>query len=460
MGGNGLFAQITSDTNFREPAINALKKLEKIFNIVVIDDKDLLKDKMLKYAQWRVEPGNLEVSMANILAPFNLRALKKDDGTYNIREFQYHKVSENIAKERLSYLADLYHDKIEWEIRKGQLKTCMISSFGIDKAPKRPNSKPIVTKKRKYNGYTIENIALEVLPGVYATGSVYKPHPLPKKAAVILSPNGHFSNGRYGENVQIRCAMLAKIGAVVVSYDLFAWGESQLQFPSTAHRNSIASTMQVINGMRFLDYLLTLKYTDASHVGITGGSGGGSQTMFLSALDDRISVSVPVVMVSAHHSGGCPCESGRGIHLCANGTNNVEIAAMVAPKPQLIISDGGDWTRNVPNLELPFIKRIYGFYAKKNLVESLHLIHEGHNYKMSKRLAMYPFMAKHLNLDISKITDKSGKIDESTCVVEPFEKLFVFGSNGENLPTNAIKDIDMLYTMFGEKNLRTYDVKK
>ena len=449
----------TSDTNFRTPVIETIKKIESIFKVSIRYNETLLQDKTLDYADWKIEPDNLEVSLANVLAPFNLTTFKEADGTYEIRAFQYHRVSIPKSKDRLRYLSSLYNDKATWENRKAALKRCMLAAFGIDKAPKMPNSKPILTKKRKYKGYSVENIGLEILPGVYTTGSIYKPYPLQKKAPVIITPNGHFGDGRYRKDEQLRCAMLAKMGAIVINFDLFAWGESQLQFPATTHRNSIASTMQLLSGMRLLDYVSNLKHADMSRVGVTGGSGGGSHTMFLAALDDRVTVSVPAVMVSANHSGGCPCESGRGIHLCENGTNNAEIAAMAAPKPQLIISDGKDWTSHVPELEFPFIERIYGFYNKKDRVENAHFIEEGHDYGISKRMAMYPFMAKYLGLDLSKVTNKKGVIDESTCTVEPYEKLYVFGDNEEHLPAHAIKDINKLYELFGEKNYREYETK-
>ncbi|TEB41047.1 acetylxylan esterase, partial [Flavobacterium circumlabens] len=126
---------------------------------------------------------------------------------------------------------------------------------------------------RFYKDYSIENIGLDILPGVYVTGSIYKPYPLNKKSAIILTPDGHFGDGRYRKDEQLRCAVLAKMGAIVVSYDLFAWGESMLQFPEETHRNSIASTVQVLSGIRLLDYLATIKNADMSRVGVTGGSG-------------------------------------------------------------------------------------------------------------------------------------------------------------------------------------------
>ncbi|WP_231131661.1 acetylxylan esterase [Flavobacterium hydrophilum] len=453
-------AQCTSDTNFRKPVSETIKNIATIFKITVIDDRGLLKGKELDYADWRIEQGNLEVSLANVLVPFELTYFKQPDGKYQIRKYENHKVSVDKGKERLDYLTTLYSNVADWEKRKKELKACMNTSFGLDKAPPTPKSKPLLTPKRVYKDYSVENIALEILPGVYTTGSIYKPYPLNKKSPIILTPDGHFGDGRYRKDEQYRCAIMAKMGAIVVSYDLFAWGESLLQFPEETHRNSIASTVQVLSGIRLLDYLATIKNADVSRVGVTGGSGGGSHTMFLSALDDRITVSAPVVMVSSHFSGGCPCESGRGIHLCGNGTNNAEISAMMAPKPQLIVSDGKDWTLAVPELEFPFIQRTYELYGKKNLVENAHFAKEGHDFGVSKRMALYPFMAKYLALDLKKVQNEKGEIDESTCVIEPYDKLYVFGNKAENLPKNALKDIDKLYEMFGEKNLKTYEVKK
>lgn len=453
-------AQCTSDTNFRRPVSETLQKIASLFKVTINDDRGLLKGKELDYADWRIEPGNLPISLTNILAPFELMYFKQPDGSYIIRKYENHKVSVDKGKERLNYLTTLYANTTEWEARKKEIKACMITSFGLDKAPAMPKSKPILTPKRIYKDYSIENIALEILPGVYTTGSIYKPYPLNKKAAVILTPDGHFGDGRYRKDEQYRCAIMAKMGAIVVSYDLFAWGESLLQFPEPTHRNSIAATVQVLSGIRLLDYLSTQKYVDMSRVGVTGGSGGGSHTMFLAALDDRIKVSAPVVMVSSHFSGGCPCESGRGIHLCGNGTNNAEISAMMAPKPQLIVSDGKDWTLAVPELEFPFIQRTYEMYGKKDLVENAHFANEGHDFGVSKRMALYPFMAKYLGLDLNKVKNAKGEIDESTCVIEPYDKLYVFGNKVENLPKNALKDINKLYEMFGEKNLKVYEVKK
>ena len=425
--------------------------MERIFDVEIEFDKELIAGKKLDYASWRINHEDLELSLASILSPFDLVYQKESDSLYSIKSFRYYKISEIVAADKLSYLRSLYDDKNSWEKRKELLKNCMVSALKLQQAPKAPESPAILTPIRIYRGYSVENIALEVVPGVYMTGSVYKPYPLHGKKALILSPNGHFSDGRYRESQQVRSATLARMGAVVVSYDLFGWGESELQFPYEYHRTSIAQTIQVLNGLRLLDFFLNTSYIDPARVGVTGGSGGGSHTLFLTALDERIAVSVPAVMVSAHHSGGCPCESGQPIHLCGNGTSNAEIAAMAAPRPQLIISDGGDWTRNVPETEFPFVKRIYGFYDAEERLRNAHFPEEGHDYGYSKRMAMYPFMARYLDLDLKKVQTSAGKIDESLTQVEEKNTMKVFGDEGEQLPGHAIKEIEELHAMFGEE---------
>lgn len=434
--------------NSSKPLKEALKDIEQRFEVRLKIPDDLVEGKEIPYAESRIRRYSVEESLRNTLFPFDLKFVKEFDKVYKVKAYEPHRRTEEEGEKELAYLSQIYTDKSVWETHRTELKSCIIDAMQLNPMPASPGNKPIFTPVRKMNGYNVRNFALEILPGVYVCGSVYMPSKIKTKCPLIINPNGHFGDGRYRADQQVRCAMFARMGAYAVSYDLFAWGESLLQFDSKDHRTLMAHSIQTLNAIRIIDYFSSLKEVNPELIGITGGSGGGSQTMLVTAIDDRIKASSPVVMVSSHFDGGCPCESGRPIHYCAGGMNNAELAAMAAPRPMLIVSDGKDWSSTVPELEYPFIKKIYGFYDSGKKVCNMHFPEEGHDYGINKRVAVYNFFAEALKLNINAIQNKSGEIDESTATIEPYENLYAFGKNGENLPKNAIKGIKELEKVY------------
>lgn len=437
-----------SDSSYALPLTKVLKDIQQRYHISIRYDEKLIAGKILKYAEWRYRP-NVDETLTNILAPFDLK-VKADGapGKYKISEFEYYRWPVAEGWEELDRIASQYKNLQEWEARKKILKPQLLAALKLSKLPAYPLSNPIITPLRRYNGYTIQNIAIEILPGVWINGSLYKPEKYKNKIPVILNPDGHWEKQRYRPDCQRRCAAFAKMGAMAFSYDLFAWGESMLQFKYEDHRRSLSQTIQTLGAIRILDYLLSLKDADTTRVGITGGSGGGSHTVLITAIDNRIEISAPVVSVSSYMYGGCPCESGMPIHFCGGGTDNVEIAAMAAPRPQLLVSDGGDWTDKMPEHDFPYLQKIYNWYGKKDEVQNKHLPNETHDYGINKRTAVYKFMAHYLQLNIAAIEDRAGNIDEHGITIEPENKMYVFGDNGERLPPRAVKGFDNLTKVF------------
>ena len=328
--------------------------------------------------------------------------------------------------------------KSEWETRTDIIRKGILFGTELNPMPAKTALNVIRKDRRDHGSYTVENVAFESYPGVLVTGSLYSPKKHKGKLAGILSTHGHWSDptdyGRYREDAQRRAASLAIMGAYVFAYDMAGYGE--MGGFGWNHKHPKALKQQLWNSIRAVDFLLTLEYIDINRIGVTGASGGGTQSFLLAAIDTRIAVSVPVVMVSAHFFGGCVCESGMPIHKDSNHqTNNVEIAACFAPKPQLIISDGDDWTKNNPKVEYPFMQYIYGLYGKDKEVESVHLENEKHDYGINKRKAMYPFMAKYLNLKLKRIQNKNGEINEDKVIIEPYAAFKMFDS----LPANIAK---------------------
>ena len=359
-----------------------------------------------------------------------------------LRQGAYYSEAEGSLK--LQKLKTLYPTLDDWKKRAGLIRDNILKGADLHPLPEKHPLNVVRHSKREYAGYSVENVAFESMPGVFVTGCLYSPTSGNGQLAGILCPHGHWSDpadyGRFRNDMQIRCANLAKMGAMVFAWDMIGYGE--MQAVGWVHKHPQAFKQQLWNSIRSVDFLLSLPEVDAKRIAVTGASGGGTQTFMLAAVDDRIAVSVPVVMVSSHFFGGCVCESGMPVHKKDDlETNNVEIAALAAPRPLLLVSDGDDWTKNTPTVEFPHIQSIYRLYGNQGNVEYAHFADEQHDYGVSKRMAVYPFMAKHLQLNLNKIKNSDGTINEDDVVIEKKEQMIVFDDK-HPLPSHAIRNND------------------
>ncbi len=414
----------TFETRYERPVHDLMDDVAKRFGVKFKFDGNVdTVGKRLPYADFRVRPYSLEMTLDNICKFFDWNWWKQSGNLYKIKLYEYPRRHEQEGKMMLDYLSSLYGNKAQWEARRDTLRREVRQRLELDKfldscvvtKDKKGNlQRPVTLSKiRKHDGYTTQNICIELTPGQHLFGTIYAS--LKKgKHALIVCPDGHWPY-RYRKDEQQRLGTLARMGAVCVDFDLYGWGESEKEVGN--HHSSRAHVYQAACGYILLDWMLThRKDIDPERVGVMGGSGGGTHTVMLSLLDERVTASAPVVHIASHFDGGCPCESGKPVQLAAGGTCEPELAAVIAPKPMLIVSDGGDWTSTTPTMEYPFIQRIYGFYDAKDKVRNVHLPNERHDFRENKRQAVYDFFIDVFGLD-------GTMLDESKIEIEPDDVL-------------------------------------
>jgi dienelactone hydrolase len=328
--------------------------------------------------------------------------------------------------------------KEAWEARRKELREQLLVANGLWPMPEKTPLNPVVHGKIARDGYTVEKVFFASLPGFYVTGNLYRPTGKSGKLPAVLSPHGHWGNradpagnGRLYQApdktveaelksgaektkegarypLQARCAQLARLGCVVFHYDMVGYGDSTQIYHSGTKMNQnggfadaegelrLQSFMglQTWNSIRALDFLVSLPDVDPKRVGVTGASGGGTQTFILCGIDDRPAAAFPAVMVSTAMQGGCVCENCSYLR---QDTGNIELAGLFAPKP-LAMSGARDWTIDIETKGLPELKALYKLYGAEDKVMAKCFPEFGHNYNQVSREVMYNWFNKHLQL--------------------------------------------------------------
>ena len=289
----------------------------------------------------------------------------------------------------------------DWENYAAYLRQAIKVSLALTPEPPRPPLQPQIFGRWNGDGYSCEKVYFESLPGFYVTGNLFRPAASLSRMPVILCPHGHWEDGRLHDrdplgSVIARCITLARMGALVFSPDMVGYNDScQLPhwgFPVDPAFGLSLMAVQTWNNIRSLDFLLALSGADPDRVGVTGESGGGTQTFILNAIDDRVKVAAPIVMVSRSMQGGCLCENAPLLRLFAD---NVDIARLFAPKPLFLGSCTGDWTSETPTVEFPAVREVYALYGAAEKVMNFH-VDSAHNYNLPMREHVYGFFNKFL----------------------------------------------------------------
>lgn len=335
--------------------------------------------------------------------------------------------------------------KAEWEQRAERVRRQLLVANGLWPMPTKTPTNAVIHGKIGRGDYTVEKVYFESYPGHFVTGNLYRPVGKSGKLPGVLCPHGHWSNGRFHDAglpktreeisvgaerfevggrspLQSRCVQLARMGCVVFHYDMIGYADStQLSFDlghrfskQRSHMNGPAAWgfysplaelhlqsimgLQTYNSVRALDWLTELPEIDANRIGVTGASGGGTQTFMLCAIDPRPTVAFPAVMVSTGMQGGCTCEN---CSLLRVDTGNVEFAGLFAPKP-LGMSAANDWTKEIATKGLPELQQLYAMLGAPKNVMAKPLLQYGHNYNYVSREVMYHWMNKHLKLGLAE----------------------------------------------------------
>ncbi|MSU65511.1 MAG: acetylxylan esterase [Opitutus sp.] len=328
-----------------------------------------------------------------------------------------------------------------WTQRAAQVRRQILVAEGLWPMPAKTPLHAVIHGKVERPDYTVEKIYFESTPGFFVTGSLYRPKGRTGRLPAVLVAHGHWRDARFFEQTdealreeiatgqerfdeggksrfQSMCVQLARMGCVVWQWDMLGDSDShQIPFelvhkfatqrpemnttanwgffspPAEANLQSVMG-LQTLNAIRSLDFVLSLPDVDPERVGITGASGGGTQTMLLAAIDPRIKFSFPAVMVSTAMQGGCTCENASLLRV---ETGNVEIAGLFVPKP-MGMTNANDWTKEMATKGFPELKQLYAFLGAPDNV----MLHRGehfpHNYNAVSRSAFYTWLNQLLNL--------------------------------------------------------------
>jgi dienelactone hydrolase len=346
-------------------------------------------------------------------------------------------------------------NRAAWNARAEEVRMQLRVALGLWPEPTRTPLNAVIHGRIDGDDYTVEKVFFESMPGLFVTGNLYRPKGQTGPFPAVLCPHGHWKDARFalrtdaemkkeiatgGERLpesgrsmfQSIGVQLARMGIVAFVYDMLGYCDSQQLSYELTHKfarqrpemntreywglfGTQAEThaqnvmgLQTWNSMRALDFLTALPDVDAKRLGCTGASGGGTQTMMLAALDPRLTVACPAVMVSTAMQGGCTCENAS---LLRCETGNVEIAALFAPKPQGLTA-ANDWTKEMETKGFPELKQHYAMLGAPENVALWARLEFPHNYNLPARESIYAWFDRHFALGLApgRLTERDYRL--------------------------------------------------
>ncbi len=308
----------------------------------------------------------------------------------------------------------------EWTAQEGRLRKHMLNDVAFHGWPREWIDSPPVFRQTDVietsHGYRIVKLRYEIVPGFWSVALLYEPDHIQGRLPAILNVYGHDPMGKARDFIQKRCINFAKRGILVLTLEWFGYGE--ISQPYNAHDFGAHLDLVGANALglfylamrRGLDYLVTLPDVDPARLGVTGLSGGGWQTIVLSALDPRVKVAVEVAGFGSLQSNITHPTDTDEIEEdptdFTKGEDYTDLAAMRAPRPTLLIHNAMDNCCFRSMLVKPYIydaiKPFFRLYGKPDALAWHENLHPGtHNYQLDNRQHAYAFFTRSFNLPIS-----------------------------------------------------------
>ncbi|HMD84087.1 MAG TPA: acetylxylan esterase [Terriglobia bacterium] len=343
------------------------------------------------------------------LAQADLRVIPDPSEMHQMLPSYLNKLAEEATEKRLARFNQIQTgtDFRTWQEANRRAFLALIGGLPTERSPLHAR----VTGEIPREGYVIRKVIFESLPEYYVTANLYVPTTGKAPFPAVLTPCGHSANGKAYDVYQHLFIGLVKRGYVVLSYDPMGQGEryqywnflqQETLLKGTDNQHAMAGLQEMLlgqnlaryfiwDGIRGLDYLTSLPEVDPSRLGVTGSSGGGTLTTYISMLDPRVKVASIVCFITslpqkiAARSLDVEADPEQDIPgLLAAGLDETEFVGMIAPRPVLIGAAMRDFfpiqgTRQI-------FSEVQSLYKKLGEPEHIKMVEFDHRHMYSQPL--------------------------------------------------------------------------